>query len=57
MNERIEGAFNDQINEELFSSYVYLAMVAHFESKNLEGFANWISKTTPVSSEESPIKS
>lgn len=42
MNERIEKAFNEQINEELFSSYVYLAMAAHFENMNLEGFANWM---------------
>ena len=42
MNERIEKAFNEQINEELFSSYVYLAMSAHFEAMNLEGFANWM---------------
>jgi len=42
MNERVEKAFNDQINEELFSSYVYLAMAAHFEAMNLEGFANWM---------------
>jgi len=42
MNERIEAAFNEQINEELFSSYVYLALAAHFEAKSLEGFANWM---------------
>jgi len=42
MNERVEKAFNEQINEELFSSYIYLAMSAHFESMNLEGFANWM---------------
>ncbi len=42
MNEKIEKAFNDQINEELYSSYVYLAMAAHFEALNLEGFASWM---------------
>jgi len=42
MNERVEKAFNDQINEELFSAYVYLAMSAHFEAMNLEGFASWM---------------
>lgn len=42
MNKRIEDAFNEQINEELFSSYVYLAMAAHFEDLNLEGFTNWM---------------
>ena len=42
MNKSVEEAFNDQINEELFSSYVYLAMAAHFETLNLEGFTNWM---------------
>jgi len=42
MNDRIQAGFNDQINEELFSSYVYLGMTAHFEAMNLEGFATWM---------------
>lgn len=42
MNKRMEDAVNAQINEELFSAYVYLAMSAHFEAMNLEGFANWM---------------
>jgi ferritin len=42
MNQKIEQAFNEQINEELFSSYIYLAMAAHFETMNLEGFTNWM---------------
>ena len=42
MNQRVEKAFNDQINEELFSSYMYLAMAAHFRAANLDGFASWM---------------
>ena len=42
MNDRMQKAFNDQINEELFSSYVYLAMAAHLEGLNLDGFTNWM---------------
>jgi ferritin len=42
MNQRVEKAFNDQINEELFSSYIYLAMAAHFKAMNLDGFAAWM---------------
>jgi ferritin len=42
MKKRVEKAFNEQINEELFSSYVYLAMAAHFEALNWEGFAGWM---------------
>jgi ferritin len=38
----MQDAFNEQINEELFSSYIYLAMAAHFEAMNLEGFTNWM---------------
>jgi len=33
---------NEQINKELFSSYLYLSMAAYFEDKNLPGFANWM---------------
>jgi len=42
MNKKIEKAFNDQINEELFSYYLYLSMSAWFTSKNFEGFAAWM---------------
>ncbi len=42
MNDRMQQAFNDQINEELFSAYIYLAMTAHFEAMNLEGCAAWM---------------
>ncbi len=42
MNERIQKAFNEQINAELHSSYLYLAMAAYFASVNLQGFANWM---------------
>ncbi len=38
----MEGAINKQINAELYSSYLYLAMAADFESKNLSGFAKWM---------------
>ena len=33
---------NDQINKELYSSYLYLSMAAYFEDKNLPGFAHWM---------------
>jgi len=35
-------ALNKQVNEELYSSYLYLAMSADFADKNLEGFASWL---------------
>jgi ferritin len=39
---RVQDALNGQINEELYSSYLYLSMVAYFESINLPGFASWM---------------
>src|SRR5512147_1487491 len=38
----MQDAINKQINKELFSSYLYLAMAAYFENKNLAGFAHWM---------------
>ncbi len=42
MNPKIESAFNEQLNAELFSSYLYLSMAAQFESQNLKGMARWM---------------
>lgn len=42
INKRIEDAINAQINEELFSAYLYLSMSAYFAGKSLNGFANWM---------------
>jgi len=38
----VQNAINEQINKELYSSYLYLSMAAYFEDKNLPGFANWM---------------
>lgn len=38
----LQDAINAQINHELYSAYLYLSMAAHFESKNLPGFARWM---------------
>jgi ferritin len=42
MNKKVEKAMNYQINRELYSSYLYLAMSAYLESINLKGYANWM---------------
>ena len=42
ISDKIQEAFNEQINAELYSSYLYLAMSAYFESTGLPGFANWM---------------
>jgi ferritin len=39
---KIEHAFNKQINAEIFSAYLYLSMSAALERMNLPGFANWM---------------
>jgi len=35
-------ALNEQINHEMYSSYLYLSMAAYCEAKNLLGFAQWM---------------
>jgi ferritin len=40
----MQDAINDQINKELYSSYLYLSMAAYFENKNLPGLAKWMRK-------------
>ena len=42
INEKLEKAFNYQINRELYSEYLYLSMQAYFERLNLKGFVNWM---------------
>ena len=42
INEKMEKAFNDQINKGLYSEYLYLSMQAYFERLNLKGFVNWM---------------
>jgi ferritin len=38
----LQDAINDQVKNELFSAYLYLAMSAHFESAHLPGCARWM---------------
>jgi ferritin len=38
----MQKAINEQINKELYSSYLYLSMAAFFEGQNLPGFAKWM---------------
>lgn len=41
INEKMEKAFNEQINKEFFSEFLYLAMKSYFSKLNLQGFVNW----------------
>jgi ferritin len=42
LTEKMQKALNEQLNWELYSSYLYLSMSAHFHSVVLMGFANWM---------------
>ncbi len=42
MDKKLNEIINDQIKNELYSAYLYLAMAAYFESKNFAGFAHWM---------------
>ncbi len=41
IDKKLEEAFNEQINKELYSEYLYLAMKVYFQEWNLQGFVNW----------------
>ncbi|HID74765.1 MAG TPA: ferritin [Planctomycetaceae bacterium] len=38
----VQEALNEQVNAELYSAYLYLAMSADCETRNLRGFAHWL---------------
>ncbi len=42
INKELEDLMNDQLNFELYSGYLYLAMAAWFEDQNLDGMASWM---------------
>lgn len=42
LSERMQTALNQQINEEMYSAYIYLSMSAYFQGLSLDGFANWM---------------
>ncbi|MBN1893232.1 ferritin [bacterium] len=41
LSRKMTDALNGQINKELYSAYLYLAMSAWAENKGFKGFANW----------------
>ena len=42
ISKTIQDALNAHIEEEMYSSNLYLAMAAYCESLNLKGFSNWM---------------
>ena len=42
LSQTLQDALNEQLKQELYSSYLYLAMAAYCDAKNLPGFAHWM---------------
>lgn len=42
INRKMETAINEQMNWEIYSSYMYFAMASYFESVNLKGCSGWM---------------
>lgn len=42
ISKSIQTIMNEQINAELYSSYMYLSMAAYFEGRSLPGMAHWM---------------
>ncbi len=46
IGKKMQDAMNEQIQYELASSYLYLSMVAYFQSSGLDGMAQWMRAQT-----------
>src|SRR3712207_7676676 len=44
INQTMQDAFNAQINQELYSSNLYLQMAFWFRKEGWKGFASWMAK-------------
>jgi ferritin len=42
IGKRMQDALNGQINEELYSEYIYLSMGTYYHAQGLDGMAQWI---------------
>jgi ferritin len=42
MSKTMQDAFNEQMKQEFYSSYLYLSMSAYCETANLPGLAHWM---------------
>jgi ferritin len=42
INQKMNDAFNDQIQKELFSAYLYLSMATQFYADGFDGTAQWL---------------
>jgi ferritin len=41
LSEKMTAALNEQVNREMYSAYLYMAMSSYSNSIGLKGFANW----------------
>jgi ferritin len=41
LSEKMIAALNGQVNKEMYSAYLYMAMSTHSNETGLKGFANW----------------
>ena len=42
INEKMQDAMNEQIKNEMYSSYLYLSMAAYFHNMGLDGMGHWM---------------
>ena len=42
LSQSMQKKLNEQVRNEIYSSYLYLSMSAHFQAVNLVGFAKWM---------------
>lgn len=41
LSKKMTDSLNEQVNKEMYSAYLYMAMSAHADNTGLKGFANW----------------
>ncbi len=46
LSTQMEERLNQHLNEEIYSSYLYLSMSAYFSAEGWEGFAHWLNLQT-----------
>ena len=42
LSEKLQDAMNEQMKNEFFSAYLYMAMAGYFQSEDLPGIATWM---------------
>jgi ferritin len=42
LGKKLQEAFNEQMKNEFYSAYLYMAMAGYFQSEDLPGFAGWM---------------